>query len=118
MKKLETKLGTLFYEETPDYDEDTYLICDSDGEFFARIYGTNTFNKVKETDDIMEFLTRCVDCAFFGTTMEELLEEINDCIIEDNKKYGLNDNLMCIEDLYGNEYLNHIGEYYVFIVKD
>lgn len=119
MRKLKTKFGTLYIEEPTDNraDEDRYVIEDSYRRWFdyfttetvEETWGSyenffndfqNSLEKFDEPQDLLDYLGINYEVA--STDWKDLLE------------YTGGDS---IEDVLSNEYVNKIGNYYIFVVE-
>ena len=119
MRKLETKFGTLYIEEPKDNraDEDRYVIEDSYRRWFD-YFSTETveegwdsyedfyddlqkhFKEFEKPEGLLDYLG--IDYEVASTNWRDLL------------KYTGGD---AIEDVLSNEYVNKIGDYYIFIAE-
>lgn len=120
MKRIETKMGTLYYERA----EDELKFYDSDKNFLIKAWkeeekDANEFiQRIIECDDVYDlFTTIFSEYVCFAQSLEELLQVINDTIESENEIYLYQDELMTMEDLKGNDYLNRIGNNYVFFMN-
>ena len=119
MRKLETKFGAFYIEEPKDNraDKDRYVIEDSEHRWFdyfsteaveegwsyyEDFYNDlqNHFKKFKTPDELLDYLGINYEVA--SINWEDLLE------------YTGGD---AIEDVLSNEYVNKVGDYYIFIAE-
>lgn len=121
MEKIEAKLGTLYYEIV----EEEVKFYDSDENFMIKVYEeekeeiNKLIKKIIECEEIYDLFTM-IFCEYicFAQSLEELLEVINDTIELENKIYLYKDELLTMEDLKDNDYLNRIGNNYVFFMHN
>lgn len=115
MKKLKTKLGILYYENSKE-DSFEYVLLDSNKNFLSNIYHKDSLKAIKKCDEIYtlfaDILGEYVACA---KSIDDLLVLVNNTIEFENKIYGYKDNLLTLEDLKDN--LNIIGNNYIYITR-
>ena len=119
MRKLKTKFGTLYIEEPTDNrrDEDRYVIEDSLHRWFdyfsvetvEETWGSyenffndlqNRFERFEKPDELLDYLGINYEVA--STNWKDLLE-----YVDGNS----------IEDILSNEWVNKIGDYYIFVAE-
>lgn len=117
MRKLKTKFGTLYIEEPTDHraDEDRYVIEDS----YRRWFDYFTTETVEETWGSYGNFFNDLQKHFEGFEKpEDLLDylginyEVASADWKDLLEYTSGDS---IEDVLSNEYVNKIGDYYIFV---
>ena len=118
MKKLKTKFGTMYYEKAHKSEPFKYVLLDSDKNWFRNIYDKKEFEDFKADyssfGEMVEY--NFERCCYAKGTKQDLLEVINDLFEDLNYRYPGEYESMNLDCLENNEYVNRIGDYYIFFM--
>ena len=118
MKKLKLKYGTMYYEKAHKDEPFKYVLLDSDKNWFRNIYDKSEFKTLKNYKNFIELVENEFGWCCYTKTLEELVDAVNEANLEDwNPKYLHLYEPITLEEMKNNEYLNHIGEYYIFFME-
>lgn len=115
MMEIKTKFGILYFEEK-EYEDFYGTLYDSDGKFLDNIYSKSALDeiaKLEYLDDIFDI----VGCGTYGSSLEDLVISLNEIYEQEKRIYGIDYEPFVVADLYNNEYVNRIGNYYTFLLK-
>lgn len=114
MKKLKTKVGTLYYEKAHKDEPFKYVLLDSNKNFITNVYNKDYLEALENAETIGD-QAELLESCYYSRSLQGLLEMINEDIEDTNQMYSKNEELFTLEDLIDNEYLNNIGDYYIFL---
>lgn len=121
--RIDTKVGTFFLIEAQDEDF-AYVVLDSNKYFLGNLYTEQPEEFIKQLKAINHIADICnlgvCDWMIFATSKEELLDELNEIICEENKKYNKNYSMFTLDDLkYGEfEFYNIVGNNHILVDMD
>lgn len=121
--RIDTKVGTFFLVEAQDEDF-AYVVLDSNKYFIGNLYTEQPEEFIKQLKAINHIADICnlgvCDWMIFATSKKELLDELNEIICEENKKYNENNSMFTLDDLkYGEfEFYNIVGNNHILVDMD
>lgn len=121
--QIDTKVGTFFLIEAQDEDF-AYVVLDSNKYFIGNVYTEYPEEFIKQLKAINHISDICYlgvcNWMIFATSKEDLLDELNNLICEENKKYNENNSMFTLDDLkYGEfEFYNIVGNNHILVDMD
>lgn len=118
MRKFKTKFGIMYIEKAHKKEPFKYVLLDSDKNWFRNIYDKRELKTLKKYKNFIELVENEFGWCCYTKTLEELVYVVNEAILEDwSSKYLHLYEAITLEEIKNNEYLNHIGDYYIFFLE-
>lgn len=112
MKEFKTKFGTMYIEKAHKSEPFKWVLLDSDKHWFSNIYNKKEFSFFKKYKKFEDLVENYFGWCCYSKTLENLLIQLNDISITENEE-----DKITMQELIKNEYLNHIGDYYIFFLE-
>ena len=116
MQELKTKFGTLYFEAAHISEDFLYVLLDSDKEFITNIYHRDDLyqlEKMTYLDDLFDIIG---ERGFYAHSLESLVVELNEYLENEKRIFDIDFVPFTLDELKDNEYVNHIGDYYIFFL--